>query len=65
MVGKRAMRLAVLVGAISSMVQALPDQQFREQLVELAARAELEADELLSEFDLSDELLSVAGLKSA
>ena len=65
MVAKRAFRVAVLAGALSAVVQALPEQPLREEIVVLIEQIEAEADALAGEFESTDELLAVAGLKSA
>lgn len=65
MVAKRAFQIAVLAGALSTVAQALPDQPLREEMIVLIEELEAKADALVGEFESTDELLVVAGLKSA
>lgn len=61
MVGRRAMRVAVLAGALATLVGEIPDLVMREQIVDIAAMLEAEADALVAEIEFSDELLTVGG----
>ena len=64
-VGRRAMNVAVMAGALAALVQSLPDQSMREQIRDMAAAIESEAEALADELEFSDELLTAPGIKAA
>lgn len=64
-IGRRAMNVALMAGALAALVQLLPDQSMREQILDMAAAVEAEADVLAEELEFSDELLTSPGIKAA
>ena len=52
--GARAMRIAVLSSAICGILQGLPDQPFKAQLLDLASKCEQEADALGAELEFEE-----------
>ena len=64
-IGRRAMNVAVMAGTLAALVQTLPDQSMREQIRDMAAAIESEAEALAEELEFSDELLTNPGIKAA
>ena len=63
--GQRAMRIAILAGALGSLVQLLPEQPLREQLIDLATQIETEADNEAASREFSDDVVTVSGIRAA
>lgn len=59
----RAMQIAVLSSAMCGLLQSLPDQPLKSQLIDLAAMCEAEATELVSELEF--ERVEPSGIKAA